>query len=812
MGIKHLKQTVAGICLAACVVAGLAATTVNAQTQSDSGAGGGAAQVAYAGDTQTASAGDIQTLADGTTIFDQVEINPSNKISNVGAINGGGRIFATGLSQYADPDSGMLTLYLPGEEDMKSSKSYFSLLTGGISSSGSSGNGIIQLPSFTNYSITVIGWYNIDTGEYIDVSGVSGGVETTVDMHEQNVFYCDYIASTYDFGTSTDSNLADTVSTSDFVSMHLFDYNEMFNLYSTSLERFLNADKNDEWTENWHDSGKLHDTPNASNQVYDSLDDDDFNSRGAIINNSLLLRNAGANSLLYVVEPDVQNGGVYDTFQDVEEVWDITSPDYADNNLLNMLFNPDTDAIGVTDVGDADYLFSYDDTTGVYSYSSKTNGVAYNQTDERFYVYTSPESYYASKGSDSSSLTRGLFSPFTAGKARTNADKATNNWWFGMDMSVDFTLPDTTAASGSGNVGADGEDMFFTVSATDDAIVFVDDTLVLSMGGSHVDTTPTNNAPANTDIKSMHTGTGTINFATGEYEYYIEDNKDESYVSGTIDLDAGNHTLRVYLLQRNGVASDFEASFNIHDDFEHFNGAVVWDDTNDQDGVRPDSVTVNLMNGNTVERTQTVSADDDWTFDFYAEPSAGDYSISQESVDGYDTVVAGSIENGYTITNTHEPEQTEVSGTITWDDASNQDGKRPNFVTVQLFGQDEGGSTLSMQTVDVHAPTDDSDVWTWTITDLDKNAAGYEINYAVIYDGVDLGVYDQENSGFDVVYSYMPETTTVSGSKTWFDDDDADELRPENITIELWANDVAIDKVTVGAVEGWSWEFADLPV
>ncbi len=812
MGTKHLKQTVVGICAAICVVAGLAATTVYAQTQSDNGADDGAAQVAYAGDTQTASAGDIQTLADGTTIYDQVEINPSNKISAVGAVNGGGRLFATGLSQYADPDSGMLTIYLPGEEDMKSSKSYFSVLTGAISSS-SSGSGVVQIPTFSGVSLTVIGWYNIDTGEYIDVSGVSGGVEVTVDMHEQNVFYCDYIASSYDFGTSTDSNLADTVSTNDFVSMHLFDYGEMFNLYSTSLDRFLNADKNNEWSEYWHDSGKLHDTPNASNQVHDALDDDDFNSRGTILNNSILFRYAGANSLLYVVEPDAQNGGMYDTFQDVEEVWDITSPDYADNSLLNMLFNPDSDALGVTDVGDADYLFSYDEESGVYSYSSTTNAVAYNQTDERFYVYTSPESYYSNNGGgDGASLTRNLFSPFTAGTSRLNENKNTNNWWFGMDMSVDFTLPDATAASGSGNVGTDDEDMFFTVSATDDAIVFVDDTLVLSMGGSHVDTSPISNAPANNNINSFHTGTGTINFATGEYEYYIEDNKDESYVSGTIDLDAGSHTLRVYLLQRNGVASDFGASFNIHDDFEHFNGTVVWDDADNQDGVRPESVTVNLMNGNTVERTQTVSADDGWNFDFYADPSAGDYSISQVPVDGYDTVVAGSIEDGYTITNTHEPEQTEVTGTITWDDASNQDGKRPNFVTVQLFGQDAGGSTLSMQSVDVHAPDDDSDVWTWTITGLDKNTAGYEINYAVIYDGVDPGVYGQENSGFDVVYSYTPETTTVSGSKTWVDDNDADKLRPENITIELWANNVVIDEATVGIEDDWSWEFSDLPV
>ncbi|MFR7388403.1 MAG: Cna B-type domain-containing protein [Blautia faecis] len=39
----------------------------------------------------------------------------------------------------------------------------------------------------------------------------------------------------------------------------------------------------------------------------------------------------------------------------------------------------------------------------------------------------------------------------------------------------------------------------------------------------------------------------------------------------------------------------------------------VWNDSNDQDGKRPAELTVNLMNGNTVVRTVTLNAGNNWT-------------------------------------------------------------------------------------------------------------------------------------------------------------------------------------------------------
>ena len=38
-----------------------------------------------------------------------------------------------------------------------------------------------------------------------------------------------------------------------------------------------------------------------------------------------------------------------------------------------------------------------------------------------------------------------------------------------------------------------------------------------------------------------------------------------------------------------------------------------------------------------------------------------------------------------TLTNTHTPELTSITGTKTWKDADNQDGKRPESITVNLL-------------------------------------------------------------------------------------------------------------------------------
>lgn len=52
---------------------------------------------------------------------------------------------------------------------------------------------------------------------------------------------------------------------------------------------------------------------------------------------------------------------------------------------------------------------------------------------------------------------------------------------------------------------------------------------------------------------------------------------------------------------------------------------------------------------------------------------------------------------------------------------------------------------------------------------------------------------------------------SLSGEKTWDDDDNRDGKRPENITVELYREDELIDTKTVSAATDWKYEFTDLP-
>ncbi len=258
----------------------------------------------------------------------------------------------------------------------------------------------------------------------------------------------------------------------------------------------------------------------------------------------------------------------------------------------------------------------------------------------------------------------------------------------------------------------------------------------------------------------------------------------------------------------------------------NISGTKVWDDANNQDGIRPGSVTVHLFANGDEKNSTTVTAEDDWTFVFsdlleYDEDlNEISYTITEDAVEGYKTEITGDKTNGFVITNSYTPEKTGVTGTITWADGNNQDGTRPSFVNVQLIAQDAEGGVLDSWEFEVHAPAeptydaDGNEIWTWTRDGLDQyNGGGQKVNYTVIYTGVDLGVYNQTTSDLDTTYSYTPETTTISGSKTWVDNGNAENTRPESITVRLHANgNEQVYEQTVSAEDGATWTFEDVPV
>ena len=230
-------------------------------------------------------------------------------------------------------------------------------------------------------------------------------------------------------------------------------------------------------------------------------------------------------------------------------------------------------------------------------------------------------------------------------------------------------------------------------------------------------------------------------------------------------------------------------------------GSKTWDDADNQDGKRPESITVRLFADGTEVTSKIVTANDNWSWSFtgldkYNSGTEIVYTISEDTVADYTTVV-----DGYNITNTHTPEKISISGSKTWDDASNQDGKRPSSITVRLLA---GGTEVASKTVTAN------DNWKWSFTDLDKYNSGTEIVYTISEDTV--ADYTTVVDGYNITNTHTPEKISISGSKTWNDNGDQDGKRPSSITVRLLADGRVVSHKKITEKDNWSWNFEDLPV
>ncbi|MFB9861274.1 Cna B-type domain-containing protein [Salinicoccus siamensis] len=243
-----------------------------------------------------------------------------------------------------------------------------------------------------------------------------------------------------------------------------------------------------------------------------------------------------------------------------------------------------------------------------------------------------------------------------------------------------------------------------------------------------------------------------------------------------------------------------------------------WDDAKDQDGLRPDTIAVQLLaNGEPVEQAVTLSANNEWAntwTNLDAYQSSGkviDYSVKEVSVPkGYKSTVSKDDDNNIVVTNTHKPETTEVSVTKEWDDADNQDGVRPDTVTVNLLNDSE---------IETSAVLSKENDWTHTFSDLPKFADGEKLQYSVTENTAEQ--YSTEikttetDKGFNSVITntYTPKETSATVTKVWQDGNNQDGNRPDSIMVQLSANGEAYgDPVAVTKENNWThtWSGLDL--
>ena len=175
-----------------------------------------------------------------------------------------------------------------------------------------------------------------------------------------------------------------------------------------------------------------------------------------------------------------------------------------------------------------------------------------------------------------------------------------------------------------------------------------------------------------------------------------------------------------------------------------------WQDNDNQDGKRPEKITVELYRNNENEPVETVTIDasSDWKYVFSNLPKYDEdkneitYRVVEETVPEYDTEYEIS-DNGVEIYNHHTPEKVSVEGSKTWNDEENQDGKRPSSITVRLFAD---GTEVTSKTVTAN------DNWKWLFTDLDKYNSGTEIVYTISEDTV--SGYKSKVTGYNVTNTY----------------------------------------------------------
>lgn len=81
----------------------------------------------------------------------------------------------------------------------------------------------------------------------------------------------------------------------------------------------------------------------------------------------------------------------------------------------------------------------------------------------------------------------------------------------------------------------------------------------------------------------------------------------------------------------------------------------TWDHGSNPESSRPEVITVNLKNGDTVIDSMDLTAQSDWKGTFTDLPVGQNYSVEEVSVPGYSAEITGDAENGFVIKNTFVP-------------------------------------------------------------------------------------------------------------------------------------------------------------
>ena len=170
----------------------------------------------------------------------------------------------------------------------------------------------------------------------------------------------------------------------------------------------------------------------------------------------------------------------------------------------------------------------------------------------------------------------------------------------------------------------------------------------------------------------------------------------------------------------------------------------IWEDNNDQDGIRPKKLIITIMKTSEEETKKVkdieLNAGNNWseTIEGLLKYEDGiEYTYTAEEIDvpkGYEVSYS---EDTFTITNTHEVEKIDITVKKEWkNDDDYIDEVRPESVTIFLFANGE-----KIETIELSKEND----WAYTFKELDVYENKKEIEYTI--DEQDVGGYKKSITG-----------------------------------------------------------------
>ena len=232
----------------------------------------------------------------------------------------------------------------------------------------------------------------------------------------------------------------------------------------------------------------------------------------------------------------------------------------------------------------------------------------------------------------------------------------------------------------------------------------------------------------------------------------------------------------------------------------------VWLDNNNQDGIRPTEIIVNLLaNGQKVKTVKMTSdANGKWLHTFNKLPKYNNgkeikYTFSEEAVEGYEVSYKDNI-----IENTHNPSEKSITVNKIWNDSNNNDGIRPEQIEVRLIGK-VGNNEVYSDTAIIK----EEENWTYTFVNLPEYNNGSIISYTLEetpIEGYTTNIEESEKA-FVITNTHEKEQVIISGEKTWDDNDNQDGKRPATITINLLANGEVVETKEVSADSNGNWAY-----